>query len=347
MKASQLTLKVSIAVALALLSLQGVAQNVRIVQTNSRADTVHLIDPATHSIVAEIKGIPVNHGAAAAPDGSRLYISSEAKFTLDVVDTSSLAVIAEISLAGRPNNIAIGKDGRYVYVGIMQDPGGVDVIDTAMLENVRHIDTGARVHNAYVTPDGRHLVLSMFTGPNNLAVYRTDTEELEFAMYPPRDDTDLEGIRPIAFDTNPDGSTRNMYVQISDLHGFAVVDFATRTQTQVVELPEIPETERDPGPYTRAPAHGIGVAPDGKTLWVCSRMNGRVYAYSLPDLQLLGGVEVGSHPDWVTFTPDSRHAYVANGHSNDVSVVDIAALKEVARLPVGEAPKRNITAVLP
>lgn len=347
MKAPQMAVKATVAALCVLLGSYAVAQNVRIVQTNSRADVIHLIDPATHSIVAEIKGIPVNHGAAAAPDGSRLYVSSEAKFTLDVVDTKDLSIVAEIPLAGRPNNITIGKDGRYVYVGIMQDPGGVDVIDTTTLENVRHIDTGARVHNAYVTPDGKHLVLSMFNGDNNLAVYSTDTDELEFAMYPPRDGGDLDGIRPIAFDTNPDGSTRNMYVQISDLHGFAVVDFATRTEKQIVELPEIPEAERDPGPYTRAPAHGIGVAPDGKTLWVCSRMNGTVYAYSLPDLQYLGGVEVGSHPDWVTFTPDSRFAYVANGHSNDVSVVDIAAMTEVARLPVGEAPKRNITLVMP
>ena len=347
MNNQNLVFRFLLVVLLASVSLHGAAQNVRIVQTNSRADMVHLIDPATHTIVGEIKGIPVNHGVAAAPDGSRLYVSSEAKFTLDVVDTSNLTIVAEIPLAGRPNNVTIGKDGRYVYVGIMQDPGGVDIIDTTSLENVRHIATGARVHNAYVTPDGQHLVLSMFTGANNLAVYSTETEQLEFAMYPPRDGADLDGIRPITFDTNPDGSTRNMYVQISDLHGFAVVDFATRTQTAVIELPEIPEAERDPGPYTRAPAHGIGVAPDGKTLWVCSRMNGRVYAYSLPDLNYLGGVEVGSHPDWLTFTPDSRFAYVANGHSNDVSVVDVAELREVARLPVGDAPKRNITAILP
>jgi YVTN family beta-propeller protein len=327
-------------------SLQGNAQNVRIVQTNSRTDTVHLIDPATQSIVAEIKGIPVNHGVAAAPDGSRLYISSEATFTLDVVDTANFAIIAEIPLAGRPNNVAIGKDGQFVYVGIMQDPGGVDVIDTTSLQNVRHIDTGARVHNAYVTPDGRHLVLSMFTGANNLAVYSTETEQLEFAMYPPRDDTDLEGIRPIAFDTNPDGSTRRMFVQITDLHGFAVVDFATHTETQVIQLPEIPEAERDPGPFTRAPSHGLGVAPDGKTLWVTSRVNSRAYVYSLPDLQYVGEVGVGSHPDWVTFTPDSRFAYVANGNSNDVSVIDVPGRKEIARLPVGEAPKRNITMTL-
>src|SRR5690554_6562047 len=90
------------------------AETVRIVQTNSRDSVIHLIDPETQSIVGEITGIPVNHGAAAAPDGSRLYFSSEAKVTLDVVDTDSMSVIKEIPLTARPNNISIGRDGRFV-----------------------------------------------------------------------------------------------------------------------------------------------------------------------------------------------------------------------------------------
>jgi YVTN family beta-propeller protein len=76
-------------------------------------------------------------------------------------------------------------------------------------------------------------------------------------------------------------------------------------------------------------------------------MNGHVYAYSLPGLEYLGGVDVGSHPDWLTFSPDSKFVYVANGHSDDVSVVDIAAMQELKRIAVGQAPKRNITAILP
>src|SRR5690606_35586826 len=95
------------------------AEKALIVQTNSRADVIHLIDPETQTIVGEIAGVPVNHGAAASPDGKRLYFSSEAKFTLDVVDTATFEIIREIPLSGRPNNISIGKDGRYVYVGIM------------------------------------------------------------------------------------------------------------------------------------------------------------------------------------------------------------------------------------
>ncbi len=56
---------------------------VRIIQTNSAGDNVSIIDPATNKVVGEVKGIEVNHGAAGAPDGSRLYISNEAESTLD------------------------------------------------------------------------------------------------------------------------------------------------------------------------------------------------------------------------------------------------------------------------
>ncbi len=91
----------------------------------------------------------------------------------------------------------------------------------------------------------------------------------------------------------------------------------------------------------------MAVTADGKTLVVCSRLNNYLYSYSLPELKLLGGAELGGKgAGWVTLTPDGRTAYVANPVTNDVSVVDVATMKEVSRIPVGFVPKRNATAFL-
>src|SRR5262245_27954870 len=95
---------------------------VRIVQTNSQGDNIHLIDPKTNQIVGEVKGVPINHGAAASPDGSRLYFSSEAEQSLHVVDTKTLQTVKKIPLTARPNNHSISKDGRRVDVGIVSAP---------------------------------------------------------------------------------------------------------------------------------------------------------------------------------------------------------------------------------
>ena len=311
---------------------------VRIVQTNSRGDNIHLIDPETNRIVGEITGVPINHGAAASPDGRRLYFTSEAEQSLAVVDTNTLAVTKKIPLTGRPNNMSISRDGRRVYVGIVSQPGAVDVIDTATLERVKRIPTKGGIHNVYVTPDGRHVVAGSIAG-RLMTVIDATTEEPVWTLFE-------EGVRPIAFETNPDGSTKRLFVQISNLHGFAVVDWAQRKEVARITLPDIPEAQRDKGPFNASPSHGIGVAPDGRTLWVCSRPNGKVYAYSLPDLQLLGGVDVGPRPDWLTFTPDSRRVYVATETTDSVTVIDVPSRTEVTRVTVGDAPKRNITIVL-
>jgi len=311
---------------------------VRIIQTNSGSANIHIIDPTTHKIVGEIKDIPINHGAAASPDGTRLYFSGEAERTLDVVDVKTLAVVKKIPLSGRPNNISIAKDGKRVYVGIASQPGAVDVVDTTSLEKVKSISTRGGIHNVYVTPDGKFMVAGSIAG-RNMGVYSTATDELVWSLFE-------EGVRPMAFETNPDGSTKRIFVQLSEFHGFVVVDFAQRKEVARITLPELPVAQRHTGTFNGSPSHGLGVAPDGKSLWVTSRVNSRVYGYSLPDLKLLGDVEIGKEPDWVTFTPDSKLAYISSSGNNTVSAVDITARKEVARITVGTSPKRVITAVL-
>jgi YVTN family beta-propeller protein len=330
----------SLAGALFAVSLTASSHRAVIVQTNAAGDNIHLIDPETNAIVGEIKGIEVNHGAAAAPDGSRFYITNEANHTLEIVDGKTLKVTNTIPLSGRPNNVAVGRDGRRVYVAIVSAPGAVDVIDAATVKKARSIATQGGVHNTYVTPDGKYVVAGSIAGRNLTVIDATTEEPLWSTSF-------NDGVRPIAFERNADGSTKRMFVQISLFHGFAVVDFATRKEVSRITLPDVPPEKRHLDTLQGSPSHGIGVTPDNKTLWVCSKVNSHVYAYSLPDLKLLGGVHVGDHPDWLTFTPDSKRVYVANAGSNSVSAVDIATRKEIARIPVGQVPKRNITAVLP
>jgi YVTN family beta-propeller protein len=316
-----------------------VAQHkVRIIQTNSAGDNVHVIDPATNKVVGVIDGIEVSHGAAVAPDGTRVYVSDEADSTLDFVDSKTLKVIKRVPLSGHPNNIAVGKDGRRVYVGIIQAPGGVDVIDTASMQRVKTIPTKGTIHNAYVTPDGKYVVAGSIQG-KTVNVIDAQTEEPAWVV-----DMDL-GVRPMTFSWNPDGSTKWIFAQLSGFNGFAVVDFATHKEINRIKNPDLPPGKQIV-PEGSDPSHGMAVTADGKTLVVCSRLNNFLYSYSLPDLKPLGGAELGGKgAGWVTLTPDGKTAYVANPVTNDVSVVDIKTMKEVARIPVGFVPKRNTTGI--
>ena len=315
------------------------ASTVRIIQTNSAGDNIHIIDPSTNKVVGIINGIEVSHGAAAAPDGSHYYFSDEAESTLDVVDGKTLKVTNRIPLSGHPNNISISKDGRRIYVGIAVAPGAVDVIDTVAMEKVKTIPVHGAVHNTYVTPDGKY-VISGSIPSRVITVIDAHTETPAWSLQ-----MDL-GIRPMAFATNADGSTKWIFTQLTGFNGFAVIDFATHKEIKRIKLPDLAPGK---APFLEGgnESHGMAVTSDGKILVVNSRLNSAVYFYSLPDLKLQGSVEVGRAPDWVTLTPDGRMAYVANAASNSVSVIDIRSMKEVTRIPVGQVPKRNITAVLP
>jgi len=311
---------------------------VRIVQTNSAGDNVHIIDPETNTVIGEITGIERAHGATASPDGKWLYVANESDNTIDVVDMSQLKVVKQVPLSGRPNNIDVTPDGRKVYVAIAQSPGALQVLDTATNEIMATISVHGGVHNTYVTPDGKHAVAGM-VGGRNITVVDTETDMPVWTTY-----FDL-GIRPMTFDTHPDGSTRHIYAQLSNFNGFGVVNFETRKEITRIEYPEVATDERTLG-HGGNTAHGIGVTPDNQYLVANSSLNSSVYVYTLPDLELVGGVRVGHSPNWVTITPDSKHAYISLSGNNSVAVLDIAEVKVVTTIETGgQVPKRNTTLV--
>jgi YVTN family beta-propeller protein len=313
------------------------ASNVRIYQTNSAGDAVDIIDPATNKVVLQVKDIEVPHGVTFAPDGSRAYISCEAESALWATDTKTGKLIGKAHLSGHPNNLSISKDGKQVFVGIIAAPGAVDVVDANSMTVTKSIAVKGGVHNVFVTPDGKFVIAGSIVGKILTVI---DAQTLQPVWELPFD----LGVRPIAFEKAADGSTSRMFVQLSGYHGFAVVDFKTHKEVARIKLPDTPSGGSAEG---GAPSHGIGVSPDNKTLWVDSSYANAVYIYSLPDLTVQGYVKTGNVPDWITFTPDGGMIYVANSGGNSVSAIDTKARKEVARIPVGEVPKRNGTVVIP
>ena len=68
-------------------------------------------------------------------------------------------------------------------------------------------------------------------------------------------------IRPIVFHTNPDGSTKWMFVNLNGLNGFMVVDFETREVIRRIENPYAGDAPKSTIFSTglRIPTHGVWV----------------------------------------------------------------------------------------
>ena len=325
------------------------AELVRIYVTNSAGDSVHVIDPATNKVVQVFKGSEAMHGIGFAPDGSRVYVSNEHDRTLDVFNREDGMLIKQVKLSDRPNNIAVAKDGRIV-VGIARGHGALDIVDPKTLELHATILVNGRLHNVYVTRDSKYVITGSIA---NKVITVIDLDKEQIAWEVKLD----KGVRPMTIESNPDGSPKRIFAQLSDLNGFAVVDFAARKEIARITLPKATATfETDPARDT-SPSHGIGVSPDGKTLWVTSIPNNSVFVYSLVDLKQLSEValpvlkipgreQISSVPNWVTFTPDGKTIYISNAAMRSVTAIDTASMTVKAVVPVGEVPKRINTLVM-
>ena len=325
-------------------------QVVRIIQTNSAGTNAHLIDPETHEVLAVIEGLPHAHGVAEHPEGLYYYFSNEMHSRIDVVDTRTLEIVEHIPLSGRPNNVSISKELRKLYVGIRGGGPYTDVIDVDTHQVIKTIRMHRGVHNVYVTENSKWVVASLAPGPQrpedpSIQVIDTSTDEVAWGI-------PVKGLRtrPLAIESNPDGSPRRIFAQASEHHGFFVIDWDTREIVDFISPPPVPISQVNADGRQDGPSHGLEVLADNSAVWDVSRVTSSVYGYSLPDLEYIGSVHVGmggGGADWATSSPDGRFLFVSVTGAGETVVVDLERLEVVKRIPVGHAPKRVHTAVIP
>jgi YVTN family beta-propeller protein len=331
------------------------AGTAQIYVTNRGGSTISVIDPATNKVVHTIKDFVSPEVARFSPDGNRIFIPSRSdENVLEVMDRKSETIIKKIPLSGWANDEAVTKDGKLVLVCIRntgttaEDIGALDIIDAKSLEKIKSIPTPRGLHDIAVTRDSKYAAAG---SPPAKALIVFDLQKLEIAWEVQYD----QGVMPLDIESGPDGSGRRIYAQLNQTNGFSVVDFATRKEVARIKHPDEPTGF---GVACEGISHGIGVAPDGKTVWANSRPANSVFVYSLPDLKLLGHVPLpdvkvpgqaprGGGPAWITFTPDSKTVYVSTCGTKSVTAIDVKTRKEVARIPVGEVPDRISTLVLP
>jgi YVTN family beta-propeller protein len=85
--------------------------------------------------------------------------------------------------------------------------------------------------------------------------------------------------------------------------------------------------------------HNAVFSPDGKELWAALMMpEGKVKVYDANTYTLLNSITVGQMPAEVTFSDDGKKAFVANGMSNSVTIIDAVTKQVIDTISTGEEP---------
>jgi YVTN family beta-propeller protein len=322
---------------------------------NRGGTTISVIDSATNKVVQTIDNIEAPEVIQFSRDASQLYIFSRAENFLIVMDRKSGKIVKKVPISGWANEARTTGDGKLILVCIRntgtkaEDVGALDIISTATLEKVKSIPVRRGLHDLAITGDSKFAAAG--SAGHFLVVF--DLQKMETAWEVPYD----TGLNPIAMENNPDGSGRRIFINLGSENAFSVVDFAQRKEVARIKVPDTP-TGYGGGRGCESNGHGIGISPDQKTLWVNSRPSNSVFTYSLPDIKLRGHVSLpdqpvpgkpsrSGNPAWITFTPDSKTVYVSTCGVKMVTAIDVQAMKELARVPVGEMPDRISTLALP
>lgn len=315
---------------------------------------VQLIDTATRKVVRSIPIGEHTDDVMGSPDGERFYVTAQDDMRspfgyqnnesgkVMAFDSRTLAPRWSIALDGSPNHTSRSPDGKRIYVPLYTRQWLVVLnADTGAVEQWWPATIGN--HATEITKDGSRLFVgNMVT--DAIYVYDTATGKVVMAL------NVGESVRPIVLD-EPRGV---FYYQLSRLHGFEVRKIADGSFVKRVDLPALekpvgpaegPLKDRlanlegaNAWPYTYN--HGLAMTRDGKHLVAVATIANYAAIYALPDYALKGVVPVGGSPNWVVCDPEGKFAYVTNPKDNSVSVIDIEAVREVARIPVGKGPKR-------
>lgn len=309
---------------------------------NSGGDDVTVVEVAGNKVIGSIKvGLHDADGLATSKSGDRLYVTVTSPPSVVAIDTATDKILWRVSVSEKPNQLSVSGDGRYVYVPIFSSDH-VEVIDTETKSVFARIRVGSHPHNTFANSDGKRIYATAAL-QNHVVVIDVATQKV-VSVIPCGDQ-----VRPITVTRDE----KRMYVQFSGLHGFAVADLTYRDEAgpfvgRIVEKihhPPIPDGAKTPVHNTLA--HGIALSPDDKYLGSVSTVADHVAFFSVPDHKLIGIVAVGKAPRWITFSSDGKLCYVSNTGSNDVSVISVETLREIARIPAGKEPKRILTVVVP
>jgi YVTN family beta-propeller protein len=254
-------------------------------------------------------------GTALGPTQGTLIVLDKSDATASLIDPATGDTALKLPTGVGPHEVAVSPDGRTAVVCDYgaQTPGStLTVIDLAAGAVVRTIDLGEyrRPHGIEYQLDGKHVLVTV---EQNQAILRVDVAAGKVAQ---------------AFETKAQAS--HMVVLAPDGARAFVANIASGSVT-VIDLESGAILAQIP---TGAGAEGIAVTPDGKEVWVSNRSADTLSVIDAEWLEVRATPACAKFPIRIEITPDGKHALVSNANSGDVAVFDVAARRELARVPM-------------
>jgi YVTN family beta-propeller protein len=265
---------------------------------------------------------------AATPRPALVFLSKDTA-QLEVVDPSTLQIMAKIGTGPIPHEVAVSSDGKIAVTtnyGAKMDGTTLSVID---------LDAQKEIHRVslikVIGPQGEDF--GELIGPHGVEFfdgkfYFTAEGSKKIARYDPATDK-VDWTHEI-------GQNRtHMLVIAKKTHTIYTSNVNSNSVTAV-------EESRDGGHWTNTVIQvgkgpeGIDISPNGKEVWAANSDDGTVSVIDTEAKKVTDTIQVGTkHSNRVRFTRDGKLVLISDMGAGNLIVVDAQSHKIVKQLPMG------------
>ena len=250
----------------------------------------------------------------------KLYVACGDDDVIDVIDVATLEVVDSIPTGPSPEVFAFSPDETQIYVSNEED-STMEIIDVASKTVSARVPTGAEPEGVINSVDGKTVFVTSEVAD---MVHVVDIATARVTK------NIVVGTRPRRFVVTPDGAELWVSDELSsEVH---VIDLATLEIAEVMSF--LPPGFR---PEDVTPV-GMAITRDGSKVIISLGRANHVVFVDVKSREVLAYALVGSRAWDVALSRDEATAYVANGLSDDITVIDMATMKPVQSLAVGRTP---------
>src|SRR6266446_3751677 len=286
--------------------------------SNEKSNTISVIDTDKFAVVKTIKVGQRPRGIGLTKDEKFILVAVGDDDTIQVIDTRTYEVVATLPSGPDPELFTQDHTGKILYVANEND-NTVTIIDLERRAPLGEVQVGVEQEGMGLSPDGKTLVATSET--SNMAHF-IDTETRRIIA------NVLVDARPRFAEFKRDAS--EVWVS-SEIGGtVSVIDPAKHEVKKKITF-DIPGLRKE-----AIQAVGISITRDGKTGFVALGPANRVAVVNAATHEVQKYLLVGQRVWHMAFTPDEKYLLTTNGVSNDVSIIDVANLRVIKTIQVGE-----------
>ncbi len=308
------------AVALCAATLAQAAGSGSLFVSSEKDDAVYRLNGTTYQSEAKIATAERPRHMMFSRDRKLIYVACGEGNSIDVIDIAQNRVVRRYEDIDDPELFDLGPEGKRLYISLEED-SALGILELESGEMVAEIEVGDEPEGVLVGPGGKQVYVTSEVA-NLVHVIDIASEEIVANI--------TGGNRPRRFALSPD--QKELWVT-NELSGdVSIIDVASNAVTGTIAF--APKGFR---PEQVTPV-GLAMSQTGGKAFVALGRANHVAVVDRASRQVEKYILVGKRAWNLTFDRGEKRLFVANGLSDDVSVIDVADLRVTTSFPVGRVP---------